>query len=280
MVFSPSRTHDRPLNLPCGQCIGCRIEKSRQWATRCIHEASMHDENSFVTLTYDDDNLPWDGSLNKKHLQDFMKRLRWHFRDKTIRFFACGEYGEKLNRPHYHVLLFNHDFQDKTLWSENDGVRTYTSEILERLWPFGFSTVGNVTWDSAAYCARYVTKKKTGEQAQDHYWRMLATDLEVQLEPEYATMSTKPGIGKTWFDTYREDCFPSDNIHHNGKKLRIPAYYDKLLADHNEHDLKTIKENRKRQAQKYAHENTPRRLEDREACATYRLNRLDRKLEG
>ena len=240
----------------------------------------MHDENSFITLTYDDDNLPWDGSLNKKHLQDFMKRLRWHFRHKTIRFFACGEYGEQLNRPHYHALLFNHDFHDKTLWSETDGIRTYVSERLGQLWPWGFSTVGNLTWETAAYTARYVTKKKTGEQAKKHYWRMLATDLEVQLEPEYATMSTKPGIGKTWFDEYQDDCYPSDYITSKGKKLRVPRYYDKLLAQHNELDLKHIKENRKRKAQNWAHECTPRRLKAREACAKARLNTLNRPLEG
>ena len=240
----------------------------------------MHDENSFITLTYDDDNLPWDGSLNKKHLQDFMKRLRWHFRHKTIRFFACGEYGEQLNRPHYHALLFNHDFQDKTLWSETDGIRLWISEGLGELWPFGFSTIGNVTWDTAAYCARYVTKKKTGEEAKDHYWKMLATDLEVQLEPEYATMSTKPGIGKTWFDEYQDDCYPSDYITSKGKKLRVPRYYDTLLAAHNELDLKHIKENRRRKAQYWAHECTPKRLADREACAKARLNTLNRPLEG
>ena len=241
----------------------------------------MHDENSFITLTYDDEHLPWDGSLNKKHLQDFMKRLRWHHRHKTIRFFACGEYGEKLSRPHFHALLFNHDFHDKTLWSQDEpGHRLWISEGLRKLWPFGFSTIGDVTWETAAYCARYVTKKKTGEQSKDHYWRMLATDIEVEVEPEYATMSTNPGIGKTWFDTYRADCFPSDYITSKGKKLRIPKYYDKLLADHNELDLKHIKENRLRKARTWAHENTPTRLAAREACAHARLNQLNRPLEG
>ena len=239
----------------------------------------MHDANCFITLTYDDNHLPWDGSLNKKHLQDFMKRLRWHHRDKTIRFFACGEYGEKLSRPHYHALLFNHDFQDKTLFSSRDGINTYTSEVLEQLWPWGFSTVGQCTWAAAAYCARYVTKKRTGKDAQDHYWRQTTTDLEVELEPEYATMSTKPGIGKTWFDSYRDDCFPTDYITHQGKKLSIPKYYDKLLAEHSQLDLEHVKQNRKRAARKWDHETTPTRLAAREKCAEARLNQLNRPME-
>lgn len=280
MAFSPSRTASRPLQLPCGQCIGCRIEKSRQWALRCVHEASMHDDNAFITLTYDDEHLPWDGSLNKDHFQKFMKRLRFQERHKTVRYFHCGEYGEQLRRPHYHALLFNHDFTDKDKWTETDGIITYTSDNLAKLWPFGFSTVGQVTFETAAYCARYVTKKQTGKAAKDHYWRVLDTDLQVELEPEYATMSLKPAIGKTWFDEYRDDCFPSDYITQKGKKLRVPRYYDKLLAQHNEFDLKHIKEQRRIKADRWQHENTPKRLAARERCTTARLETLRRNLEG
>ena len=244
-----------------------------------MHEASMHDDNAFITLTYDDENLPWDGSLNKKHFQDFMKRLRFHNPKKSIRYFHCGEYGEKLQRPHYHALLFNHDFADKTLWTTNEGVHTYVSEELAKHWPWGFSTTGQVTWDSAAYCARYVTKKRTGKDSEDHYWRMLATDLEVQLEPEYATMSLKPAIGKTWFDAYRDDCYPTDYVTIKGKKLRIPKYYDKLLADHNDQELKAIKKYRRQKADNWRHECTPARLAEREECAHARLATLKRNLE-
>ena len=163
---------------------------------------------------------------------------------------------------------------------ETDGIPTYTSEALTKIWPFGFTTTGAVTWESAAYCARYVTKKKTGEQAKDHYWRMLSTDLEVELEPEYATMSTNPGIGKTWFTEYKNDCYPSDFITQKGKKLRVPRYYDELLAKHSDLDLKHIKENRKKKAQTWAHECTPTRLAAREACQEARLKTLKRNLEG
>ena len=240
----------------------------------------MHDENAFITLTYDQEHTPWDKSLNKKHFQDFMKRFRSRISEK-IRYFHIGEYGSEGpgHHPHYHAIIFGYDFKDKTLWSTRDGHRLYTSEFLESLWPFGFSTTGAVSWESAAYCARYTLKKITGEEAHEHYWTMLDTDLAIELEPEYATMSLKPAIGNTWFSTYREDCFPSDYITHQGRKLRIPKYYDKLLARHAEADLAAIKENRKRQAQKHAANNTGARLRVRENVAQARLSKLKRGLE-
>lgn len=156
------------LYVPCGQCLGCRLERSRQWAVRCMHEASLYDRNCFITLTYDDDNLPADRSLHYSHFQLFMKRLRKAHGD-GIRFYMCGEYGEKKGRPHYHACLFNFNFDDLTLWQERRGTKLYRSKSLERLWPYGFSTVGGVTFQSAAYVARYIMKKVTGDRAPDHY---------------------------------------------------------------------------------------------------------------
>ena len=127
-----------PIWLPCGQCIGCRLERSRQWAMRCMHEAQMYDRNCFVTLTYDDEHLPPNGSLNKRDFQLFMKRLRKRY-GSGIRYYQCGEYGELLGRPHHHAILFNFDFDDKVLWSVRDGVRLYRSASLEQLWPHGYS---------------------------------------------------------------------------------------------------------------------------------------------
>lgn len=280
MVFAPSRIHSSPLELPCGQCIGCRIERTRQWATRCMHEASLHDDKCFITLTYDDEHLPWDHSLNKQHFQAFMKRLRWKYQDKTIRFFHCGEYGDQLQRPHYHALLFNHTFLDLTLWSEREGINTYVSEELQKLWPYGFSTVGEVTWESAAYCARYATKKITGAKAKEHYWLQLTEDLKVEVQPEYATMSLKPGIGRDWYEAYKGDCYPSDFITHKGKKLRVPRYYDKLLDETAPDHLKAIKKKRRQKARLRDADTTPERLRAREYCAEQKLNRLNRPLEG
>ena len=109
---------DQPIEVPCGQCIGCRLERSRQWAVRCVHEASLYKNNCFVTLTYSDDKLPSDGSLHFDHFQKFMKRLRRFYDDSRIRFFHCGEYGEQYSRPHYHCCLFNFDFVDKKFWKK------------------------------------------------------------------------------------------------------------------------------------------------------------------
>ena len=197
----------------------------------------MYDENCFITLTYSDENLPWDGSLRKTDFQKFMKRLRKHYDEKTIRYFHCGEYGEQTLRPHYHALLFNHDFDDRELWSERDGISVYRSETLERIWPLGQSTIGELNFETAAYTARYCMKKITGKNLEKidpetglkPYERMhVQTGELITVQPEYVSMSLKPGIGKTWYDEFKADCYPSDFITHKGRKFRVPKYYDKL----------------------------------------------------
>lgn len=173
------------LKLPCGQCIGCRLERSRQWAMRCVHEASLYKDNCFVTLTYDNDHIPEDGSLNTIDFQLFMKKLRKKY-GNGIRFFQCGEYGEKLRRPHHHALLFNFDFPDKELWTMRNDLPVWRSSTLEKLWHYGISEIGSLTFESAAYVARYILKKVTGTDAVQHY---VNEDTGVILKPEYVTMS-------------------------------------------------------------------------------------------
>ena len=208
------------IQLPCGQCIGCRLERSRQWAMRCHHEASLYQDNCFITLTYSDEHLPSDKSLHVEHFQKFMKRLRKRF-GEGVRYYHCGEYGEKYMRPHYHACLFNFDFPDKKIWKENNGNRLYVSESLSELWPFGFVTIGDVTFESAAYVARYIMKKVNGDLAESHYERVDWETGEVyQLKPEYTTMSRRPGIGSNWFAKFKDDIFPQDYVVINGKKLK------------------------------------------------------------
>lgn len=279
VTFVPTREADTPMWIACSQCIGCRLERSRQWATRCIHESQMHEFNSFITLTYDDENLPWDGSLNKKHFQDFMKRLRKKFEPQTIRFFHCGEYGEQLQRPHYHACLFGIDFADRYLWTTRNGVNTYRSPTLEKLWPLGMSTCGELTWETAAYTARYILKKITGDEAEEHYWRPLCTDLEIQVQPEYITMSLKPGIGRTWYEKFKGDCYPSDFITHRGTKYSVPKYYDKLKKAEAPAEYELLQAHRREKAEKHAHDRTTERLAAREQCAIARLGRLPRTYE-
>ena len=248
VVFNKPFAFAKGFNVPCGQCIGCRLNYSRQWAIRIVHEAQMHEENCFITLTFDQANLEKRSnplSLDVSEYQRFMKRLRKKF-GSNIRFFHCGEYGDQNKRPHYHAIIFGMDFKDKVLFSQRDGTKLYTSKVLSELWPYGFSTIGEVTFQSAAYVARYIMKKHKGEGAEDYYTRWCPETGEgTPVEPEYCTMSRKPGIGKTWFEKYKTDVYPHDYIVINGHKVKPPRYYDSLLE---EEELAQLKAKRQEDA--------------------------------
>jgi hypothetical protein len=229
----------RPLKVPCGQCIGCRVDRSKEWALRCVHEAQGHKENCFITLTYNAENLPPDGGLRKKHFQDFMKRLRKHIAPQKVRFYHCGEYGDKNNRPHYHAILFGYNFDDWIyLFDSESGHPVYTSPKLEKIWKKGFVTIGEVTFESAAYVARYIMKKingkardkvneKTGLKPYERFNSF--TGEVVEVSPEYTTMSRRPGIGHSWFSLYSSDVYPKGFVTHKGKRMSPPRYYDEQL---------------------------------------------------
>lgn len=224
------------LNLPCGRCIGCRLERSRQWAIRCMYEASMFKENCFLTLTYAPESLPANGTLVLKDVLRFLKRVRRENPGRRIRYFHCGEYGELLARPHYHVLLFNFDFDDKQLWKTEGGNKFYVSPSLSRLWMEGHHLIGDVTFETAAYVARYCLKKITGEMAEDHY---------AGRAPEYVTMSRRPGIGHDWYQKFKSDVYPSDFLVVNGGKVKPPRYFDKLLELEDPKAFEVIKARRR-----------------------------------
>ena len=280
IVFNPRYAlRDMPVDVPCGQCIGCRLERSRQWAVRCVHEASLYDKNCFITLTYDDQHLPYDGSLNLDHFQRFMKRLRKRYGD-GIRFFHCGEYGENFGRPHYHACLFNFDFPDREFWSQRQGVNLYTSAALAELWPYGFSSIGDVTFESAAYVARYVMKKVTGDAAEEHYTRVCEITGQIyERKPEYVTMSRRPGIGRGWVDKYLGDVYPSDFVVINGVKCRPPRFYDSIYDVCDPRHSARVKSARWCNAKKHACDNTDSRLLVRNEVATSRCDRLIRNLK-
>jgi hypothetical protein len=281
LVFSPKAAEqpDDPVEISCGQCIGCRIDRSKQWATRCVHEASLYENNCFITLTFSPEHLeqrenPW--SLDVRDWQLFMKRLRKKFGSK-IRFFHCGEYGDKNGRPHYHACLFNFDFPDKVLWKETNGYRLYISESLSDLWPYGFSTIGDVTFESAAYVARYIMKKITGELAETHYTYMDETTGELHsIKPEYITMSRRPGLATDWYKKYKTDLYPSDFITIQGRKLKVPKFYDKKLELEDIETYDEIKERRKITALDHHENNTYERLQVREQITKLKLDRLPR----
>lgn len=240
----------------------------------------MWDRNAFITLTYNDANLPPSGSLHLPDFQNFMKRLRKKY-GAGIRFYHCGEYGENTFRPHYHACLFNFDFPDKILFKTSNDNRLYTSEILSELWPLGHHLIGDVTFESAAYCARYIMKKVNGEPAKDHYVNIDPETGEVfELKPEYTTMSRRPGIGSTWLQKYESDVFPDDFVVLNGKKMRSPTYYSRQYEISSPDEFRKNRGARVRNAKKHADDNTPARLKVRETVQKARLKMLPRKLEG
>lgn len=265
VFFTPSRGAAF-IQLPCGQCIGCRLAHSRDWATRCVHEAHMHDFNCFITLTYSPENLPEHSTLVRKHFTDFMKRLRKSLGETSIRYFGCGEYGSQLMRPHYHAIIFGYDFPDKKLFKAGD-FPLYTSPLLERCWLFGFSTVAAFSFESAAYVARYCVKKVTGSRADEHYGPRI---------PEFSAMSLKPGIGYNFFMEYYDDIVNSDAcIGRGGKQIKPPRYYDKLLSGCDLEKLESNKLNRQLNARIV----DPWRLQDMDKFNLIKFQRMMRKLE-
>jgi hypothetical protein len=271
-----------PMQLACGQCIGCRIDRSKEWAARCIHESLMHQENCFVTLTYNDEHLPANKSLDKTHFQKFMKRLRKHFDDKQIRYFHCGEYGERLSRPHYHACLFGIDFHDRVPFGITNDIVTFTSQTLEKLWGKGFCTVGELTYESAAYTARYIMKKITGKKADEHYQVVDEYGQLHKIEPEYVTMSLGrnkgEGIGGPFYQKYKTDFFPRDETPIPGRGVYpgVPRYYEELFAEEDPDTYAKIKERRKLHRDRHAGDLTPERLKQRETVKEVQLSQLPR----
>lgn len=245
--------------LPCGRCIGCLVERSRQWATRMMLELMYHERACFITLTYDDEHLNvreyvnQDGELCKSFtlwkpdFQKFMKRLRRHYEPKEIRFFACGEYGGKTGRPHYHAILFGIDFsEDRYIWrASKDGYYSYRSPTLEKIWPFGISQIDDVTWNSCAYVSRYCTKKKYGRQ--NIYYQTF------NIEPEFNLMSRRPGIGHQYFVDHGDEVYINQEIFlRNNKgamKVRPPAYFDRLYDIEYPDEMEAIRKARKEMAE-------------------------------
>lgn len=274
---------DLPVKVPCGRCIGCRLDRSREWAIRCMHEASLHVENSFVTLTYDDEHLPESGSLDVRHFQLFIKKLRarvYEERGIRFRFYHCGEYGEQYGRPHYHACLFGLDFPDKRLWKVERGNRLYKSSFLEEVWSNGHCIIGEVTFNSAAYVARYITKKITGEKAAEWYEYIDPNTGEIhELKPEYTTMSRRPGIGHGWFKDFKSDVYPGDFVVVNGKKMKPPKYYDRQYEVVCPSDYAKMKAKRVINAKVHEANSTPERLKVREKIQKARYKMLKRGME-
>lgn len=284
ITFNPVKSVNsaNPFGLPCGKCTGCRLDRAREWAIRCVHESKLHQDNAFITLTYRDEHLPADYSVDVREWQLFMKKLRDHVAQREpsrrLRFFACGEYGDLNLRPHYHALIFNYSFPDKKPYSKSKtGTPLYTSPLLEQLWPYGFNTVGSVTHQSAGYTARYTMKKIGGDKAADHYTRVHPiTGATVQVRPEFATQSRRPGLGQGFVDKYRADFYPSDYLIVDGRKVPVPKFYLKQLTEAEQEELKRA---RRARALVYKEHNTNRRRVARVTVRDARISGLTRTLK-
>lgn len=280
------------MEVACGQCLGCRLDRSRMWAMRLVHESTLHETtggNSFITLTYRDPeictteellqekHIPSDWSLQKSHYQKFMKRLRKARPSSKLKYFHCGEYGNicrhginlekvkcplcNVGRPHYHSILFNCSFSDlEPYGSAPDGRTLYSSPELEKIWGYGHVDVGEVNWQSAAYVARYCLKKINGVNAADHYLAVEHDGTITELEPEYATMSN--GLGAQWYEKYKSDLWPSDEVPVVGQGVikKVPRYYEEKLKAVDEDLHAYIKEKRLEFRMENAHEYTAERL--------------------
>lgn len=253
-------THDRialhfhafsAFDVPCGQCLQCRLSQSRNWAVRCQHELQMHPEGGiFLTLTYAPEHYPENLSLDKTAVPRFIADLRRQI-GKKIKYYHCGEYGDKLGRAHYHVLIFGWKPPRDTIRQVRGGTfPLFTSTLIECLWGKGHCPFGELTFESAAYTARYATKKITGRKADSHYRRAHPDTGEIfQVIPEYATMSNRGGIGRSWLEKHFKEVYPADSVLVNGHLVQPPRFYDKIAILKDPEMFKEVKLNR---LQKYA----------------------------
>lgn len=241
---------------------------------RCVHESHLYKNNCFITLTYNDENLPYRGQLTYPHFVGFMKRLRKKQAD--IRFYMGGEYGSINWRPHYHAILFNWDWNDKTYYkTTSSGEKIYVSNELERLWPYGYCSTAEATFESAAYIARYCLQKRTGEEAKEWYKRV-DEHGEYQLTPEFNQASRKPGIGADWLRFYQQDVYTNDYVIINGVETNVPKFYDRLLKRKNPELMAEFKEAREWNGYQHRNDNTQARLLVKEQVAIAKTQQLIR----
>lgn len=278
-----------------------------------MHERQLHEHNSFLTLTLDDEYLTsrywtglhrpdgskiYGGTLVTADTQKFIKRLdkrsRKELRDRSgallqselknkkrrLRYYLCGEYGEQFRRPHYHICLFGIDFADKiVLGTTTTKHKLYTSTTLEQLWPYGHSTIGDLTFETAAYTARYVMKKINGQRKKTHYEAIDHDTGEIiQLLPEYNNMSKAPAIAKGWLEKYNRDVYPHDYVVVRGHKQKPPRYYDKQLEKTSPFEYDDVKHLRDSEARKQWADNTQARLDVKKQVTEAKVNQLKRKI--
>jgi len=263
----------KPITVPCGRCIGCRLERSRQWAIRCMHELRYHKHSAFITLTYRDDDLVYGSTratLVKDHLTRFWKRLRDHYGE--LRYFACGEYGEQTNRPHYHAIVYGIDISDKKFLKVSKGNKIFISSKLDSVWSHGDAYIGDVAFESCAYVSRYIMAKRLGKDSS--YYN------ENGIEPEFVRMSRRPGIGTKFYEQFKSDIYNHDTmVIRGGIETRPPKFYDKKFRDENVLRMLQIKQIRASKSDPEDPENQTKRLKVRERVKAAQIRSLKRGLK-
>lgn len=258
---------DRYIKGACGQCIGCRLEYSRQWAMRAVHELEFHEYSCFCTFTFDNEHLPRDLSVSVRTHQLLMKRIRKAF-GSGIRFIMASEYGELYGRPHYHYCFFGLNLPDKEYLYSCNGVKYYTSQAIQSVWPYGRVIVGDVNFEAVAYVARYVLKKAKGD------------DRFPNRAKEFFLVSRKPGIGYQWLQKYGSNTYDNDYVIIRGKRMKPPKYYDSKWSEDHPEWIEQIKNNRISSMLIHEENNTFDRLTTRERCHQAKASRLIRPLDN
>lgn len=253
LLFGPDAVlKGSAIEVACGQCIGCRLDRKRDSGTRIALEAKLHARSCFATFTYSDDHLPRPPSLDKRIAQRLQKSIRKKLERegaRRVRFVSVGEYGELSWRPHYHFVVFGWFPRDAVLKPGGSPDRpAYTSKWLSSVWPYGWCEVCPVTDAVADYIGGYVVKKLTGERAAAHYrWVDPDTGEVHQLEPEFRLQSNRPGIGAGAMERWESDFYPSDQVVGSGGQVRgrPPKYFDRLLERKRPELLAELKAKRK-----------------------------------
>jgi len=265
-------TRETPLGqvVQCGNCESCLESRTKEWALRCELEGRSHERKIFVTFTYRDSCLPFghlSPTLAPYDLKNFWKRLRKHYSGIPIKYFACGEYGDRTYRPHYHAIIFNLDFADKKISKYSPNGPYYTSPTLDSIWGHGNCIIADATTESSAYVARYIIGKKT--RAKESLYEYLG------IEPEF--MRCSKGIGKNWYLNNIYNVHPHSNIITKGNiKNKVPRYFLKLLQKIDEDELLGHKLNIKILSQKF--NSTYSQLQNIKIIKHSQLTRLKRTL--
>lgn len=270
LVFKKERSllGSPEYKVPCQMCTGCRMERARQWAMRCMHEKRLHNASAFLTLTYRPENLPYlengSATLVKRDLQLFLKRLRLE-RPSGLRFFACGEYGETTLRPHYHVLMLNTSFPDMKFHKQSDGGKNlYVSAELDGVWKLGNCLIGEVSFESCAYVAGYLLKNSKYQIAKTEAAKAAARLHYNGREKEFITMSLRPGLGQGYYLKYEDEVCAHDTVIVRGFECSVPKYYDVLRGRNDPKGLDAAKVLRRANARKRAIDNTNWRMHQKE----------------